>query len=255
MTQVLAFMILISNLLTPSPAGAQSRFNRWIAGQRDDTSQTSEQSPDLVKANRLNAEVIALYEQGKYDKALPLAERVVTLREKHLGEDHLLVADALRNLAAVYLAKGKNKEAKSSYLRSIAISEKNLGKDNPELVKILNRYICFLSTTGQGDEIADVRKRLYKLNNGFEYDKSNRPISLAKPVYLPEAKAKRITGSVIAEVAIDETGKVIAVKVLCGHPLLVQGAEPAIWKGQYRPLMVAGKPVRYVDIVTYNFAL
>lgn len=255
MNRLLAFMILISNLLAPTTAGARPLCGNCIAIYQDAASRTLEQSPELVEANRLNAEVIAFYEQGKYDKAQPLAERVLMLREKSLGGEHLLVADALRNLAAVYLANGKNKEAKAAYLRSIAISEKNLGEDNPGMVKILNRYICFLSTLGQSDEMAEVRKRLYKLNNGLEYDKSNRPISLAKPAYLAEAKAKRITGSVIAEVVIDETGKVISVKILCGHPLLVKGAEPAIWKGQYRPLTVAGKPARYVDIVTYNFAL
>lgn len=256
MKRIFAFMILIYSLLMPAPSGAQSRFNGRSASTQESAPQTKEQSADLVEANRLNAEVAALYREGKYDKAQPLAERVLMLREKALGADHLLVADALRTLTTIYLVRGNKREAKASYLRSIAISEKNLGADSPEMVNILNRYICILTVTGQSkDEIVEVHRRIYKLNNGVELDKAGRALSLAKPTYPAEAKEKRITGSVVAEVTIDETGKVIGVKILCGHPLLVDGAEPAIWKGQYKPLTVAGKPVRYVDIVTYNFAL
>jgi TonB family protein len=254
--RVFAFLILIYGLSTPAAYGARLPVSKRIAVRQDGGAQTAEQSPDLVEANRLNAEAVALYGEGKYDKAEPPAKRALMLREKVLGAEHPLVADVLRNLAAIYLARGKNKEAKASYLRSIEISEKNAGKDSLEMVEILNRYVCLLTILEQHDEVFEVSKRLYKLNNGFEYDKSTAGVvSLLKPTYPPEAKSKRITGAVVAQVTIDETGKVIDAKILCGHPLLVQGAEHAIRNSRFKPVTVAGKPVKYKDIITYNFAL
>ncbi|HLG13451.1 MAG TPA: tetratricopeptide repeat protein [Blastocatellia bacterium] len=40
------------------------------------------QSSDLEEAKRLNAEVERLYQQGRYDEAIPLAERALAIREK-----------------------------------------------------------------------------------------------------------------------------------------------------------------------------
>src|SRR4051794_30809864 len=99
MNRVFAFMILIAGLLTPAAPGAQLTFGKWVAAQQDSSSQSAEQSPDLVEANKLNAEAVALYGEGKYDKAEPLAKRALMLREKVLGGEHPLVAEVLRNLA------------------------------------------------------------------------------------------------------------------------------------------------------------
>jgi tetratricopeptide (TPR) repeat protein len=212
------------------------------------------QSTELAEAEQLSNQVIELYKQGEFDKALPLAERALKLRENALGPDHILVANALTNLAEIYLAKGKRKEARTNYQKSIAIYEKNSVVDKTEFANILERYICVLTETDQKDEVNETRKRLFELNNGFEFDETaNRPLSLPMPTYLPEAKRRRLSGAVVAEVTIDETGKVVAVKILCGHLLLVQGAEGAIWNGRYRPAMASGHPVQIKDIVTYHF--
>lgn len=40
---------------------------------------------EAAEAGRLNAEVLKLYREGKYDEALPVAKRVLELREKQLG--------------------------------------------------------------------------------------------------------------------------------------------------------------------------
>jgi TonB family protein len=85
---------------------------------------------EQAEAARLNAEVMRLYREGKFDEALPLARRVLELREKALGPDDLAVASALNNLAAVHMRKGKGGEAEQLLRRSLAIAEKRVGAES-----------------------------------------------------------------------------------------------------------------------------
>ena len=56
----------------------------------------------LQVATTLNQEVARLYNEGKYDGALPLAERGLAIREKALGKEHPVPASSLSNLAELY---------------------------------------------------------------------------------------------------------------------------------------------------------
>jgi TonB family protein len=81
-------------------------------------------SPALQEAARLNSEVVKLFGAGKYAEALPLAARVVEMREKELGATHPLVGGALMNLAAVERNVGKLDDARRHYQRAASIFEK-----------------------------------------------------------------------------------------------------------------------------------
>lgn len=85
---------------------------------------------EQAEAARLNAEVVRLYREGKFDEALPLARRVLELREKALGPDDLAVASALNNLAAIHTRRQKNGEAEQLLRRSLAIAEKRAGAES-----------------------------------------------------------------------------------------------------------------------------
>ncbi|MGE4609291.1 MAG: tetratricopeptide repeat protein, partial [Myxococcota bacterium] len=61
---------------------------------------------DTGNAEALNAEVVRLNGQGRYDEAIPLAERLLAINEKDLGPEHHDVATSLNNLAALYRTKG-----------------------------------------------------------------------------------------------------------------------------------------------------
>jgi DNA/RNA endonuclease YhcR with UshA esterase domain len=58
---------------------------------------------------------------------------------------------------------------------------------------------------------------------------------------------------VLFKAALDETGKVIAVKSLCELPFSVKGAENFVRQAQYKPTILAGEKVEVTGIVTYNF--
>jgi protein TonB len=75
------------------------------------------------------------------------------------------------------------------------------------------------------------------------------------PVYPPLAKQARISGIVLLEVTVDEGGSVTNVRVLRGHPLLVQAAVDAVRQWKYSPTILNGQPESVIADVTVNFAL
>jgi hypothetical protein len=60
------------------------------------------QSPTVAEAKQLNKRVVELYNAGRYDEAIPLAERLLAIVEKELGAEDPAVADVLNNLAKLY---------------------------------------------------------------------------------------------------------------------------------------------------------
>ena len=90
------------------------------------------------EAAALSARVTELYRAGKYSEAIPLAQRALAILEKTRGPNHLDVARALNNLAAVYQEQGRYADAEPLYKRSLAIREKALGHDHPDVATTLS---------------------------------------------------------------------------------------------------------------------
>ncbi|RUP51353.1 Tetratricopeptide repeat-domain-containing protein [Jimgerdemannia flammicorona] len=83
------------------------------------------------QATSLN-NLAALYNsQGKYDKAEPLYERALIIREKVLGSEHPDTAQYLNNLAIFYRGQGDYDKARLLCERALSIREKVLGSEHP----------------------------------------------------------------------------------------------------------------------------
>ncbi len=82
-------------------------------------------TPAPREDERHSGEVVKLYAAGKYAEALPLASRVIELREKELGASHPQVGAALLNLATVERNLGKSGDARKHYERAADIFEKD----------------------------------------------------------------------------------------------------------------------------------
>lgn len=94
------------------------------------TSVNQTETGELAEATRLNQQVDRLYQQGKYDEAIPLAKRALAIREKILGANHPDVATSLSNLAVLYDYQGKYRQAEPLQSRALAIKEKALGANH-----------------------------------------------------------------------------------------------------------------------------
>lgn len=224
---------------------------------------TTQQSADLAQAGRMSTEVVTLFNQGKYDEALPLATSALEIRERVLGADNPLVAAALRNLAELYVAKRKYDKADPLFLRAISIDNKNPDRNGPSVSKTLQRYICFLYQTRTIDEARKAERKLYENFKSKPLEDpasgisggvlNGRAISLPQPAYPDEAVRMRVFGVVRIQVLIDETGKVIDAKVLCGDPIFAKPSLEAAYKARFSPTKLSGMAVKVNGIVVYNF--
>ena len=72
-------------------------------------------------AQSLNNLALLYYTQGQYAQAEPLYKRSLAIWEKALGPDHPSVATSLENLAGLYRATNRDKEAETLEQRAARI--------------------------------------------------------------------------------------------------------------------------------------
>jgi protein TonB len=76
-----------------------------------------------------------------------------------------------------------------------------------------------------------------------------------RPAYPVLAKDARIQGTVTLGVLIDTDGTIKQLRLMSGHPLLVQAAQDAVSQWIYKPTLLNGNPVEVVSTVDVNFTL
>lgn len=76
-----------------------------------------------------------------------------------------------------------------------------------------------------------------------------------EPSYPPLAKTARVSGSVVVEVTVDESGNVISARAISGHPLLVDAAVNAARRWKFTPTQLSGQAVKVIGTITFNFNL
>ncbi len=99
-----------------------------------------------------------------------------------------------------------------------------------------------------------------------EIDEPQRPVRLSsvrqlqqvkyvRPRYPPAARGARIQGDVRSITIIDANARVVELKVVGGHPLLVSAAMHAVKKWIYEPIYLNGRPVPVQVEITVEFRL
>jgi Ca-activated chloride channel family protein len=83
---------------------------------------------------------------------------------------------------------------------------------------------------------------------------NGKAISLPKPVYPPAAKNMGAAGTVIVEVMLDETGKVISARAVSGHPMLQTTCVNAARLARFSPTILSGHAMKVMGTITYTFA-
>ena len=76
-----------------------------------------------------------------------------------------------------------------------------------------------------------------------------------KPVYPPLAKSARISGTVKLAARIAEDGHIRDLRVITGHPMLLQSAIEAVRQWIYQPTLLNGVPVEVLTDIEVNFLL
>ena len=238
----------------------------WAAGNKSVSTQDpkaeAQESDKRIEVERLSAQVERLIVEGKFDEALPLANRALDLSDAAFGPRDASVANAATNLAGLYILKGKSGKAEPLLLRAIQINDTVRQAAYPIVIKTLEMYICILSNREQDDKLkAFDESRLPMLMSSAESDRfwgalwrATKVIHLPKPDYPGAAKGVS-SGRILVEVTVDEEGKVIRARSMCGGSvLLTKVAEESTKKAQFNPVLIAGKPIRIIGYLLYRFA-
>ena len=114
---------------------------------------------DGIEWDMLNQEVMSLYQNGQYDRAVIVATKALEVAEKNAGKSHPDVATSLNNLGELYRAQGQYAQAESLYKRSLAISEKALGPDHFDVATSLGNLAALYYDQGQYARAEPLYKR------------------------------------------------------------------------------------------------
>ncbi len=79
-----------------------------------------------------------LYDQGRYEEALPFAEQALKLGEQEFRPDHPTTGKSVHILALLYRDQGRYAQAEPLYKRALAIVEKALGPEHPDVAANLH---------------------------------------------------------------------------------------------------------------------
>jgi len=80
----------------------------------------------------------------------------------------------------------------------------------------------------------------------------NLVVERVPPSWPPE-KNMRVAGDVVVKATIDETGKIVSARAICGHPLKRSSAISAVREWKFRPYTAGGKAHRVSGILTVHF--
>jgi protein TonB len=84
---------------------------------------------------------------------------------------------------------------------------------------------------------------------------NGKAVSKPNPSYPPIAKAARASGTVVVQITVDESGKVISARAVSGHPLLQQAAVQGAYQTRFSPTLLSGQPVKVTGTISFNFQL
>jgi TonB family protein len=75
------------------------------------------------------------------------------------------------------------------------------------------------------------------------YDQAPRAIKITRPQYPHEAFIKKVEGTVVVEILIDATGRVVRARVIQSVPLLDAMALKTVYQWAFSPAVKDGRPV------------
>src|SRR5260370_22252209 len=88
--------------------------------------------------NALNQQVNQLIEQGKYQEAIPIAERAVEVSKRVRGPEQPETVEALNNLGLLFQKIGDYAKAEPLFQEALRIRQKVLGPEHPDTATSLN---------------------------------------------------------------------------------------------------------------------
>jgi tetratricopeptide (TPR) repeat protein len=98
----------------------------------------------------LNQQVSQLIEQGKYQEAIPIAERAIEVSKRALGAEHRETAHAMNNLGLLFQKIGYYAKAEPLLQEALRIRQKALGSEYPDTADSLDNLASLYRANPSG---------------------------------------------------------------------------------------------------------
>ena len=127
-----------------------------------------------------------------YEKAEPLYDKALKIREEVLGENHPDTATSANNLAGLYRLKGEYKKAELLYNKVLKIREEVLGENHPDIALIYNDLANLYELKGEYKKAELFYEKALKVgeNNFIHLDIDNFMQSLNRLFFLNSKNSK-----------------------------------------------------------------
>ena len=216
---------------------------------------------DVILARTLERLGALHYREGENSKAEDAYKRAVAINEKKYGADHVEVAHSLFALGEFYRARRDFSHGQPAYSRALKTYGKHLGVRSAEFERTRDAYSCLGYDTTNHDvfsEINSIRELLATPGGAVQAPAgailNGKALSLPRPVYPDAARGRRISGTVIVKIKIDETGTVVSAEDMCGGPpYLSESSVQAAYAARFSPTKLSGKPVPVLGVIQYRF--
>jgi tetratricopeptide (TPR) repeat protein/CHAT domain-containing protein len=106
-------------------------------------------SEGMEQIHRLMEQAARLYQEGRYEQALPVAQQTCDLTRRLAGAQHPLFATSLHNLAALYRAIGDHAAALPLYRQALEVTRAALGEAHPDFGACLNDLAGLYQAMGE----------------------------------------------------------------------------------------------------------
>src|SRR5947208_2016978 len=128
------------------------------------TSAGKPQSTQNTEASKLDRRIQELYRAGKYSDAIPIATKVLEIRENALGPDDPATATSLNNLGELYERMGNYAKAEPLLQHALEIREKALGPEHPNTAQSLDNLAGLYSKMGNYAKAEPLYQKVLKIH-------------------------------------------------------------------------------------------
>jgi TonB family protein len=224
--------------------------------------QEERSGPDDVSLSRTLDRLALLYlRDGDNGKAEETYKRAIALKEKGLKPEDPQLGQSLEGLATVYRARKDFDRGAPLYKRALTIYGQASGVKSPAFQEASLGFACLAYESGKYDEVKDLNeiwKRFSPADALIEVPEANflnkKAVKLPAPSYPANARAQRISGTVVMKISIDEKGDVIDIRDMCqGPPFITSAAISAARGARFEPAMVNGRAVKAEGVLVYRF--
>ncbi len=162
-----AAALLLIPVWSLAAASAADRSGPFVQAQAQEPATAGQLPPvQAAEAERhaLTLRALQLYQAGKYDDALPLAERALTLTEQLYPADDPMVAASLKLVVLVLAALKRPAEAEPLMRRALAIDEKASGPDALVVALDLKTLVGLLEDLDRSEEAEPLLRRALQID-------------------------------------------------------------------------------------------